>query len=216
MTRPLALFVIFAAACGQSAVQPVQQPPPTSATPATTLTYTDPTTDGWRLVQDPASTPTHLLLDLVGPSGFMTRGAAFNMKLPPGLRPRAFAETNHPVKDLGVYQLYNTQPKNGVRDPQEPVLLAGVWKPGGLLSVGVFQKDRRESAKDSGAPLFQIAIELDPATPINSGTRLPLLVSKSKYIAEDIGVFNPNGSFEMMAKAHLQDFIITVGDLRAD
>jgi hypothetical protein len=214
--RTAALLVLLAAACGQNAVHPAQQPTTTSPTPATTLTYTDPDTDGWRLVQDPASTPTHLLLDLVGPSGFMTRGAAFNMKLPAGLLPRAFPETRHPVKDLGVYQLYNTQPKNGVRDPDEPVLLAGVWKPGGLLSVGVFQKDRREPAKDSGAPLFQIAIELDPATPINSGTRLLPLISKAKYIAEDIGAFNPNGSFEMMAKAHLQDFVITMGDLRAE
>lgn len=215
MTRLAALLALLAA-CGRSEVQPAQQQPPASTTPATTLTYTDPTGDGWRLVRDPASTSTHLLLDLVGPSGFKTRGAAFNLKLPPGLRPRAFAETGHPVKDLGVYQLLNTAPKNGVRDPQEPVLLAGVWKPERVLSVGVFQKDRRESAKDSGAPLFQIAIELDPATPIDAGTTLLLPVTKSKYIAEDIGVFVPTGSFEMMAKAHLQEFILAVGALHAE
>ena len=214
--KRLTAVLIVVAACGKSVPPPEQPPPSSSAIAATTLTYTDPGPYGWRLVKDPASTPTHLLLNLVGPSGFKTRGAAFNIQLPPGLRPRAFDETRHPVKDLGVYQLYNTAPKNGVRDPQEPVLLAGVWKPGGLLSVGVFQKDRRETAKDSGAPLFQIAIELDPATPIDAGTRLPLAVTKAKYIAEDIGVFDPKGSFEMMAKAHLQDVVLTVGALRAD
>ena len=190
--------------------------PPVSAPPAATgLTYVDPPPQGWRLVRDPGSTPTRLLLDLVGPSGLQTRGAAFNLQLPIGVRARSFDETRFPVRDLGIYELLNSQPLPNAPAP-EPVLLAGAVKPGNLLTVGVFQKDRRVTAKESGVPLFQIALELDPAYRVIVGQRLDLNVTKAKYIAGDIGAFSPVATLEMVAKAVMQDYTLATGELHAE
>jgi len=213
MKRALAA-IVFCMACSQSAPPASPQQTATFAA-ATSLTYVDPPPRGWRLVRDPASTPTRLLLDLVGPAGVKTRGAAFNLQLPIGVRARSFDETRFPVRDLGVYELLNSKPYPAP-DPQEPVLLAGAVKPGNLLTVGVFQKDRRVSAKESGVPLFQIALELAPGFALASGQRLDLQITKARFIAEDIGAFNPNGSLEMVQKAVMHDFFPATGELHAD
>src|SRR5438046_6149298 len=88
------------------------------------------------------------------------------------------------------------------RDPLEPVLLAGGVKPGNLLTVGAFQKDRRADAKESGVPLFQIALEFDGTAGLQSGAELPLQVTRSRYMAEDIGAFSAVPTYEQIAKAH--------------
>ena len=166
------------------------------STPAKSLAYTDPSGTGWRLMKDATSTPTRLVLNLVGPAGLMTRGAGFNLVAPAGIRFGTFPSadpvpdigvTDFPIRDTGVYELKNT---DNTGDPLEPVLLAGGVKPGNLLTVGIFQKDRRATAKDSGVPLCQIALELDPSHPLEAGASLPLSVVKAKYIAEDIGAFS--------------------------
>jgi hypothetical protein len=185
----LALFLLIGAACGKDTLQVSAPPPPLR--PATTLTYTDPPPyQGWRLIKDPASTPDHLLLNLYGPQGLKTRGAAFNLQLPPGVTARSFPQTRHPVRDMGVYELLNAAPLHGP-DPLEPVLVAGGLKPGNLLTVGEFQKDRRVTAKESGVALFQIALELDPSAPVASGSLLVPVVKKAKYMAEDSAPSRP-------------------------
>jgi hypothetical protein len=184
---------------------------------ATGLSYQDPAAaaDAWRLVQAPDSTPQRLLLDLVGPAGLPTRGAGFNLRAPAAVRFRAFAETGFPVRDHGVWELLNSTPEGGVNDPLEPKLLAGGVKPGNLLTVGVFQKDRRVTAKASGQPLLQIALELDPAAGVAPGAALALAIEKARHIAEDIGPFNVEPTYAMAAKAHLVDMPIAVGTLVA-
>jgi hypothetical protein len=205
-------------ACGGGSTSPA----PTPATPAKGLTYTNPTGTGWRLVQDPSSTPTRLLLNLVGPSGLNTRGAGFNLKAPAGVRFGNFAETTWPIKDLGVYELWNTNPypyDGSVpvgSDPLEPRLLAGGVKAGNVLTVGIFQKDRRATAKDSGQPLCQIALEFDAAVSLSSGDALPLAITKSKHMAEDIGAFSMTPTMDMVRKANLVDMTIAVGTLHAN
>src|SRR5262249_31436087 len=208
MRRALtALFLCTA--CSQSAPPaPSQQIAPFVA--ATSLTYVDPPPRGWRLVRDPASTPTRLLLDLVGPTGVKPGGPASTLQRPVGVRARAFDEPRFPVRDLGVYQLLTSKPLHG-SDPQEPVLLAGAVKPGNLLTVGVFQKDRRVSAKESGVPLFQIALELAPGFTLASGQRLDLQITKARYVAEDIGAFSPSATLEMIQKAVMHDFFPATG-----
>jgi hypothetical protein len=193
-----------------------------SAKPAKSLSYTDPSSTGWRLVKDATSTPTRIVLNLVGPSGLMTRGAGFNLVAPAGIRFGTFPSANpvpdigvpdFPIRDTGVYELKNT---DNTGDPLEPVLLAGGVKPGNLLTVGIFQKDRRASAKDSGVPLCQIALELDPAGHLDAGASLPLSVVKAKYIAEDIGAFSITPTTEMVAKAKPVNFSIAVGQLHTN
>jgi hypothetical protein len=183
--------------------------------PATGLTYTDPTGSGWRLVRDPASTSTRLVLDLVGPADPKTRGAAFNLIAPPAVHFLRFDSTGFPVEPGTVYELLNTQPY-GAPDPLEPRLVAGAVKPGNLLTVGVFQKDRRATAKPSGAPLFRIALELDPSAAAAKGTAITLQVVKARYMAEDIGAFSVSPTVEMSKKARLYDMPIDVGALHAN
>ncbi|MCI0673148.1 MAG: hypothetical protein L0Y64_22085 [Myxococcaceae bacterium] len=184
---------------------------------ASGLVYTDPTGTGWRLVKDASSTSTRLVLNLVGPADLKSRGAGFNLKAPASVRFGKFTETDFPVKDGGVYELKNTQPNPNAEHPElEPVLVAGGVKPGNLLTVGVFQKDRRATAKDSGATLLQIALEFDAAAGLTAGQELPLTITKSKYQAEDIGEFQIFPTYEMVAKAPLVDMPIAVGSLRAN
>ena len=206
-------------ACGGSHTSPAPAPPPA---PAVGFAYTDPTGTGWRLVKDTQSTPTRLLLNLVGPAGLKTRGVGFNLKAPAAVRFGDFAETHWPIKDLGIYELWNTTPYPGDgsvtpgSDPLEPKLLAGGVKTGNVLTVGIFQKDRRATAKDSGHALCQIALEFDPAANLSAGDAVTLALTKAKYMDEDIGAFAISPTLEMAQKAVLKDMAISVGVLRAN
>ena len=203
------LLLGFAFACGGGSHS---APATAGPTQATGLAYTDPSGTGWRLVKDPVSTPDHLVLNLVGPSGLKSRGAGFNLMAPAGVRFRRFDETGFPLRDGGVYTLLDTDPTG---DPLEPVLLAGGVKSGNMLTVAVFQKDRRATAKDSGSTLFQIGLDFDSTAGLHAGESLLLTVVKAKYMAEDIGTFSPYPTYEMIAKAHLVDMDLAVGSLSA-
>jgi hypothetical protein len=228
------LLGLTLAACGESKLPldpPVDagtpepltpaDPPPPPAAAATGLGYTDPQSTGWRLVRDDSSTSTRLVLNLVGPAGLMTRGAGFNLQAPASVRFGKFTETGSrvtddlPVKQGGVYELLNTAPV-GTPHPLEPMLLAGGVKRGNLLTAGIFQKDRRASAKDSGATLLQIAVEFDAAAGLHVGDALPLSITKSKYLPEDIGAFSGTTTYEQITKSKLVDMSIALGALRAN
>ncbi len=221
MINPLlasALLLGFTLACGGGhPATPVATP-----TPAVGLVYADPAGSGWRLVKDPASTPTRLLLNLVGPSGLKTRGAGFNLQLPASVKAGNFTESGFPIKDLGVYELFNSDPfpHDGSvppgSDPLEPRLFGGGLKTGNLLTVGIFQKDRRLAAKDSGAALCQIALEFDAAANLSAGDTLPLAITKARHIPEDIGAFSVSPTREMAQKGVMADMTIAVGMLRAN
>lgn len=199
--------------------------PTTPQTPASGLAYADPTGTGWRLVQDAASTPTRIILDLVGPTGTTSRGAGFNLQASPGVHFGVFTETGFPINDTGVYELLNAGPSaanpNIHSYPYESKLLAGGVKPGNILTVGIFQKDRRFSAKDSGTALCQIALELDPAGSVKKGDALALAVPKARLIPGDIGAAGIDGwastaEFnDAQAKAHSVPISIAVGTLVA-
>lgn len=219
MHKPLFLSAALLAltlACGGGSDTPAA-----ATAAAKGLAYTDPTGTGWRLVKDPASTPTRLLLNLVGPSGLKTRGVGFNLQLPASVKAGNFSESGYPIRDMGVYELFNTDPypHDGSvlpgSDPLEPKLLAGGVKSGNLLTVGIFQKDRRATAKDSGIPLCQIALELDPSMGANSGETLALAIRKARFVAEDVGAFSVAPTAEMAQKAVMVDASIAVGTLRA-
>jgi len=222
----LGLLLGLALACGGgSTPAPVSTPP----TPAQGLVYTDPTGTGWRLVKDASSTPTRIVLNLVGPAGLKTRGAGFNLQAPSSVHFGAFTKvgvpvnnTGWPINDTGVYELRNTAPVDPWThlpvppDPQDPILLAGGVKKDNLLTVGIFQKDRRATAKESGVALCQIAIEFDPAAQHYANDEIPLSIVKSKYMAEDIGAFSGTPTVEMVEKGHLVDMTIAVGALHAN
>jgi hypothetical protein len=211
--RAAALLLLSVIACGKGAEAPAQTTTPPPAL-ATALEYQDPSGSGWRLVRDSASTPSKLLLNLVGPAGLKTRGAGFNLRAPAAVHFIYFDETRFPLRDLGVYELRNIQPV-GDPDPLDPVLLAGAVQKGNKLTVAMFQKDRRAGAKESGVPLFQIGLQLDPAAQAHAGDELALAVVKSQFMAEDIGAFSGSPTVEMVEKGHLQNMTVAVGSLHA-
>jgi len=225
------LLISLALACGGgSHTTAPLDPASASADRNRGLTYTDPKGLGWRLVKDDSSSATRVVLNLVGPAGLKTRGVGFNLKLP-AITPVRFGKfetgdrvtTGLPIRDTGAYFLLNSDPANDGsvppgQDPLEPKLLAGAVKKGNLLTVGIFQKDRREPAKDSGRPLCQIALELDRDSDFHMANMntISLTITKAKYMAEDVGAFSIQPTYEMAAKAKLVDMTVEVGSLRCN
>jgi hypothetical protein len=252
----LLAMALVLSCCGGTA--PAAPPPPAPPGPAQGLDYQDPDASGWRLSKDASSTPERLVLNLVGPTGLKTRGAAFNLQVPPSVHVGGFPEFGYedrpdrqlvPVKSTGVYELLRCsscsksasqedvcplagqacdvamyvcrtpagcfQSTEAGRDPLEPVLATGGVKPGNLLTVGVFQKDRRAYAKESGVALLQIALEFDGTAGLLAGDELPLKILRSRYMADDVGKFSVVPTYEQVAKANLLDMQIRLGVLRA-
>jgi hypothetical protein len=92
----------------------------------------------------------------------------------------------------------------------------GGVKKGNLLTVGIFQKDRYQSAKESGRALCQIALEFDAAANLNAGDKLALTITKSGYLAEDIGELTVHPTQEKAEKGRLVAMPIAVGSLSAN
>lgn len=180
-----------------------------SAPAASSLEYTDPqASSGWRLVRDPSSTASRLVLGLVGPAGTLTRGVGVNLKAPKGVRFAAF-DGGLAVEDGGVYELRSLD--DGAA---EPLAMAAGLKEGNVLSAGVFQKDRRRSAKDSGATLLRVALELDPSTRPAAGASLALAVLRAAAIPEDIGQASDQPG-ALAGKLALTELDVAVGALVA-
>jgi hypothetical protein len=198
----LLLGTLLAAGCSGSS---------TTAAPsaATRLAYADPTGSGWRLVRNSSSTATRLVLDLVGPSGQRSRGVGFNLPLPSGVQAGAF-DGGLLLRDTGVYELLGA-----ADDPSEPVALVGGVTPGRKLSVGIYQKDRARSAKDSGVALLQVALQFDASHPPPAGTTLALSVPKARFIPEDIGQ-TTDETWLLDLKMQMVDARIAVGTLTAE
>jgi hypothetical protein len=172
------------------------------------MAYTDPTGSGWRLLKDASSTPTRLVLNLVGPTGLMTRGLGLNLQLPASVKAGVFGN-RLPINDLGVYDLLSA-----ADDPSEPVALMGGIKGGNLLSVGIYQKSRDKAAKDSGAALCQVALEFDATAGLHVGDSMALSVVKAKAIPEDIGQVSDD-IYVLNKKVRMADITIALGALTA-
>ena len=201
------LALALALACGGASNSPAA--PTTSTAPATGLAYTDPTGTGWRLMKDASSTSNRLVLNLIGPMGLRTRGVGFNLAAPRTVKFGAFSN-GLPINDLNVYDLRRT----GSIDLGEPVAFTGGVKPGNVLSVGIYQKDRDQSAKDSGAALCQIALSLDTTQAPTVGTTLALSQLKAKVIPEDIGR-ETDDMWTLDRKMRMADISIAIGTLSA-
>src|SRR5438876_344684 len=179
MITRLLLAALCLSACGGNVLPPPAPQPPQAARG---IDYTQPAGGAWRLVRNPASTITRIVLDLVGPTGVKTRGVGFNLKAPAGLKFGAF-ENGLPINDTGVYQLHSA----ASTDQGDPVALTGGVKPRNVLTAGIFQKDRDKGAQNSNVALCQICIVFDSGAGIAPGTVLALTVTKAKILPEDIG-----------------------------
>ncbi|GLH74545.1 hypothetical protein GETHLI_30470 [Geothrix limicola] len=217
----LLVFVGSFTGCGGAYTPPPEAPAATAAA-AIGLAYTNPSTSGWALVKDASSSPTHLVLNLVGPAGLKARGVGFNLASDGSVQFHKYADGTY-LKDTGVFQLKLATPNlYSTKYPNfyEPVILIGGTKNAGkLLTVGIFQKDRAQPAQPLTAPLCQIGIDFGAATAaLPSGTTIPLNLVRARIIPEDIGVIPtiPNVDWtDVLNKFRLEDIQISVGTLKA-
>jgi hypothetical protein len=180
---------------------------------ATQLSYVNPPAadaGAWQLVKDATSTSSELVLALVGPAGVKTRGVGFNLQADPGVHFMAY-DGGVPAEDTGIYQL-----NAATRDPTlpaditEPTFMAAGVKPGNLLTVGIFQKDRTLPAADSSVAVVRIKLGL--AANAKAGS-LNLKVVKAKFLPDDIG--GSTNSVSILEKSHLEPAVVSVGTLQA-
>jgi hypothetical protein len=198
----LCLCTLAAAACGSSNS--------TNSTP-TQLTYVNPSADAgaWQLVQE-SSTGSEVVLTLVGPSGMKTRGVGFNLQADKSVSFLAF-DGGVPAEDTGVYQLKAATPDPTLpADIAEPTFMSAGVKPGNLLTVGIFQKDRTLPAVDSSVPVVRIKLGL--AAGAKSGP-IALSVVKAKVMPDDIG--GTTDTLNILKKSQLAPVAVAVGTLQA-
>lgn len=219
MTRSIACLataLVLLSGCGSSS-----SPPPS---PPQSISYVDPVGDGWKLVQDKgASTPTRIVLSLVGPNGLAVRGVGFNLQKGSSLAFGTFSGGAY-AHDTGVFELTgsnaNFEPYAGTA--ADPVLfVSGVMDSGAVLSTGIFQKDRTRVPKPLDQPVVQVAIELPPNAPAVAADNASLdaayglRVTKARVIPADIGGMDFILTTTVIAKAHLKDVEIAVGSIIA-
>jgi hypothetical protein len=171
-------------------------------------------------VKDPSSTATRLVLNLVGPAGESGRGIGFNLASDGNVAFARFEDGSY-LKDTGVFALGKLGMAAGAYDA---VLRAGgVQKGGKQLTVGIFQKDRRQPAQALDVTLLQVAIDFD-ATRVQerklaTGTEVALNITKARSIPEDLGVMPANPSAydadysSVIAKSRMQSVPLSVGKL---
>ena len=220
-------FTAMLAACGGDSGD--STPPATPVAPVapkaapTSLSYTDPTSSGWRLVKDASSTPTRLVLDLVGPAGTQTRGVGFNLKRGMGLAFGTFDKGAY-AADTGVFQLKGTNSnwESFAGTQADPVLFVSApLKSGDVLSTGIFQKDRTNVPKDSAAPLVQVAVTLADFTKVDFATvsastdPYGLHVVKARIVPADIGGMNFTLTTDVIKKARMLDVTVDAGAITA-
>ena len=210
-------------ACGGSAYTPPATPAaPAAPAAATGFTYQNPATDGWALVQNAASTPTHLLLDLVGPAGLKARGVGFNLSSDGSVPFHKFADGGY-LADLGVFQLKLATPNlytTTYPNMYEPTIMGGGTKHGGkLLTVGIYQKDRFQPSQAVNVPLCQIGLDFPASGGPAAGTVIPLQMIRARIIPDDIGGYpsdlnNPDWT-QVIKKFQMVDIQIALGTLTA-
>lgn len=140
--------------------------------PAPTLSYSNPTGSGWRLVKAADSTATHLVLELKAPAA--ARGLGFGLKLSLDERQAQWAKvaaTNASFVANVAYDLGSNAPAR---------LCLGLVRGGDLLT-GVYQEGLANPVTYTG-PVVRVAVDFKPGTGVSAGTVIPLLVTKANHV----------------------------------
>ena len=139
---PITMLLLFAPGCGGS------HSGSTPAPVAAALAYTAPAGTGWRLVQDPASTSTHLVLDLLAPAGTQGNGITLILTTDPA------QATWSPVSGsaYGVQNVYPAPVVNVASVQGSALRLLAAQAPGTPVTYGT-------------APVLTVALDLVAGIP---------------------------------------------------
>jgi hypothetical protein len=219
----LALCMMAGLLVGCGGSDPVT--PPAAPPAATSMEYSDPTFSAseWKFVKDASSTPTHVVLNLVGPTdGSKYRGVGFTLQADPTLvRFGRFKDDKGKVLgyylDGGVFQ--DLWADFSYRDPDHPMPQPVTIQAGGVkddrLMVGIYQKGDDEilpmatgavgpTAKDCSHTVLQIALDFDASLAAPKG-KVPLGILKARALPEHLGQNGPAGQ--------IQDIQVDLGTL---
>lgn len=142
---------------------------------ATALAYSDPAGPGWLLVKNPASTPTHLVLDLKAPAAGTGLGVGFKLTLDD--RQAQWAKVAAGDAQFLANEAYD------LGAPVDTQLCRGMVH-GGELSAGVYQKGVASPVVYNGTVL-SVAIDFKEVEGLEAGAIIPLLVAKANHVAAD-------------------------------
>jgi hypothetical protein len=143
------------------------------------LSYADPPGPGWRFLRDPASTPSRLVLNLVGPPGLVTRGVGCTLHAPAALRFGKFAGGLE-VSDPGAPGAPSADP-----EPRRATVVSAL-REGNLLHAGVYQRPDADAPRPAEAVLLQVALELPPGVGLRPGAALTLAVRRAHVVLADV------------------------------
>ncbi|MET0401649.1 MAG: hypothetical protein ABW123_04560, partial [Cystobacter sp.] len=154
--------------------------------------YTDPTTTGWRLVKNTtASSGSHLVLDLVGPTGQSGRGVSLTLSVDPT---RAYwTKVAEADTELVTNRLFTLG--------AAPQLLKGASRADGTLNVGVFHKGTGGTATPYSGALISVALDVKSGPSVPAGSRIPLSFVKGQILT---------------ATGDLRNITVAVGTLTAE
>lgn len=187
----MALALLLGCGGGGSSPKASQDPGPTPV--ASRLDYTDPTAGTWRLLKNTSrSTATHLVLDLVGPTGTSVSGVGFYLAADSAKV--AWTKVDPADPELVRNQAFALA-----------ALVAKARVVGAELNVGVYQTGT-VPAKAADQPLLQVALDLKPGLNLAPNTAISLAgpgAGKAKLLL-------PPGGPQTLA-----DFSIAVGSLAA-
>ena len=139
---------------------------------ADSLNYTNPTRGNYRLTRNSASTSTHLVLDLVGPSSGTAHGIAAIFTI------GGSAAVWSKVASSDALHVQNGPFTLGAA----PQMLVGKVT-GSQLQVGLFQRRTADTAVNLNQTLARIAVDLAPNTPVN--TPITLTAAKGSVLLAD-------------------------------
>jgi len=156
LLRPLALTALAgvlagALACGGGSSSPTSSAPSVGQS----LVYSNPSgTAGYRLVRDAASTPTHLILGVVGPSGTQIQGIVASFS----------ADTSRAVwSSPGGTDPHMAAGSTLSLGSGTPLLKSTLT--GAALEAAVFQKGAVAPATLGSGPVFSVALDLVAGAP---------------------------------------------------
>ncbi len=174
LTASSLLAVAGLVACGGGGGGSSPAPTPT----ATALTYTDPTSGTYLLKKDAASSGSHLVLDLVGP----TAGTASGVTLTLNADTSKVAWTNVASTDPA-----NTLVQNGAQfslGTGTPILLARTYGSTTLMAT-VAQKGLTVTPASLNGVLLKVALDLKPNLGLAQGTTISLSADGTKSLVLD-------------------------------